>query len=354
MSPTLTPPAVLVLLVCCGCGSDPVATAGAPSGSSSDSAPFAPVDPPAGDGALGINLTSAGVAVLASWVEPAGDDKRVRFAVFDVASHRWGAASTVVEGRDVLANSVELPTATRSAGGAYFVTFLRRGDGPEASSVHLATSIDGASWRLLGPVHDDGTDTEHAHASVLAEGAGVRLAWLDGRARLDGGAMALRSALFDDTGARVTDDILDERVCDCCQTAAALTAAGPIVVYRDRTADERRDLAIVRHVDGRWSTPVDVAVDGWTIRGCPVNGPQVAAVGQRVVVGWYTEGGASRVRVAFSDDAGAHFDPAIDLDGPRPLGRVDVEWLDDGTALVAWLGVPARTSDCLLYTSRCV
>jgi hypothetical protein len=43
------------------------------------------------------------------------------------------------------------------------------------------------------------------------------------------------------------------------------------------------------------------------------------------------------VKVAFSRDAGATFDPAIVVDDGRPLGRVDVVALEDGAALVTWL-----------------
>ena len=31
--------------------------------------------------------------------------------------------------------------------------------------------------------------------------------------------------------------------CDCCQTDAALTARGPLLVYRGRTPDEIRDIS---------------------------------------------------------------------------------------------------------------
>lgn len=323
-------------LVGCTCGADssrvetPHAT----------TAPFDRAEPPAAEGSLGISLTTDRDGVIASWIEPSGEGNyRVRLASFDAAAARWSAASTVVEGSDLLASSVELPSTVRSVNGALFVSFLRRGTDAEASSVHLATSGDGTTWRLLGPVHDDATDTEHGHVSLVLEDAGVRAVWLDGRGWVESGPMAIRTALFDESGHRVSDDILDDRVCDCCQTAAAATTSGPLVVYRDRTDDERRDLALVRWAGDRWTRPTELANDGWTIRGCPVNGPQVAAEGERVVVAWYTEGtGAPRVRVAFSVDAGASFGPPIELDSESPLGRVDVEWMSDGTALVAWLG----------------
>jgi hypothetical protein len=70
-----------------------------------------------------------------------------------------------------------------------------------------------------------------------------------------------------------------------------------------------------------------------------VNGPAVAADGERVAVAWFTGArDTARVRIAFSDDAGATFGAALDLaTGPTALGRVDVALLPDGRALVVWL-----------------
>lgn len=69
-----------------------------------------------------------------------------------------------------------------------------------------------------------------------------------------------------------------------------------------------------------------------------MNGPQLSAVGSRVVVAWFTAAaGDPRVQVAFSDDGGAGFGEPIRVDGGRPLGRVDVELLPDGSAAVGWV-----------------
>jgi hypothetical protein len=78
--------------------------------------------------------------------------------------------------------------------------------------------------------------------------------------------------------------------------------------------------------------------DGWQINGCPVNGPAIAAAGSNVSVVWFTAaGGTPRVKVAFSEDAGASFGAPSVVDDGRPLGRVDIVALDDGAALVTWL-----------------
>jgi hypothetical protein len=78
--------------------------------------------------------------------------------------------------------------------------------------------------------------------------------------------------------------------------------------------------------------------DGWRIDACPVNGPAVSASGRRVAVAWFTAANDSaRVKVAFSDDAGATFGAPVRVDDGNPAGRVDVELLADGSALVTWI-----------------
>ena len=43
---------------------------------------------------------------------------------------------------------------------------------------------------------------------------------------------------------------IDKRVCECCQTSATATPDGLLVVYRDRSQDEIRDIALVRYSNG--------------------------------------------------------------------------------------------------------
>jgi peroxiredoxin len=213
--------------------------------------------------------------------------------------------------------------------------------------------------RGVGPAHDDKTQTEHGFVSMLKEGGGVRAFWLDGRetAGAEGheghgkGAMTLRTAVLG--GSLGSGELLDERVCDCCGTSAAMTSEGPVVVYRNRDENEVRDIFILRRVQGKWSPPSPVHADGWRVPGCPVNGPSVAARGGRIAVAWYTYAeDRPRVRLAFSDDAGATFGAPIDVDGPMggrvPLGRVDVMLEDDGSALVGWLASEREEASILV------
>jgi len=312
-----------------------------------------PLDPPAAAGAMAPSLALDGTDVLLTWLEPAtgmagraAGAHALRFA--RLSGDRWSAPVTVAAGGDFFANWADFPAAARGAGGLVAHWLGMVGDGTYAYGIKLARSGDGgATWRPLGPLHDDTTPTEHGFVSYVPEGAGVRAFWLDGRETVGSlaehgegkeGPMGLRTALVAGA-APPRGEVLDPLVCSCCQTDAALAAGGPVVVYRDRSEREVRDIAIVRRTGGGWSAPATVAADGWRIPGCPVNGPAVAAAGERVAVAWFTAAPSPRVRTAFSDDGGARFGAPVEVDAGKPLGRVDLALTAEGDAVVSWLAL---------------
>ena len=283
--------------------------------------------------------------IFLSWLEPrGGTEVQLRFATRQ--GDRWSAPRTIAAGSNWFVNWADFPSLAVLTDGSLAAHWLvKKGDG--GYDVHLSRSCDGgATWSAPRVPHRDGTATEHGFVSLIPANDGMLgAAWLDGResAGADhhehgGGAMTLRYAKLGSDGRLRAEALLDARTCDCCQTASAMTAEGPVVVYRDRSPEEVRDIAIVRLRDGAWSEPRPVAVDGWKIHGCPVNGPAVAADGKRVAVAWFTLANQRpQVKLAFSGDAGATSGPAIVIDAGQPLGRVDTLLLDDGSALVSWL-----------------
>jgi hypothetical protein len=150
--------------------------------------------------------------------------------------------------------------------------------------------------------------------------------------------MALRFAAFDRQWKQTADAAIAPRVCECCPTAGAVTAEGPIVAFRHRSEDEIRDIYVSRLVDGRWSEPRAVHHDGWQISACPVNGPALSARGRDVAIAWFTmQQGEGRAFAAFSNDAGRTFGSPVRLDDAGTLGRVDIELLPDGSAAASWV-----------------
>jgi hypothetical protein len=228
---------------------------------------------------------------------------------------------------------------------------VKSGKSTYAYDVNIARSKDnGQTWNRPVVPHTDGTQTEHGFVSLLPLNDGrVGAVWVDGRATRDVKeghgedtplpvSMQLRYATIDAEGKLSDEAVLDERICECCQTSAAMTSEGLIAAYRDRSDKEVRDIHFVRRGVEGWSEPRRVHADNWEINGCPVNGPSVAADGRRVALAWFTgEGDTPRVQVAFSDDAGATFGAPTRVDDGEAMGRVDVVLLADGSALICWM-----------------
>ena len=85
------------------------------------------------------------------------------------------------------------------------------------------------------------------------------------------------------------------------------------------------------------------------IPACPVNGPAVAAREDELVVAWFTGAGNERkTLLAFSADGGVRFGEPIRVDDGTSLGRVDVLWLENGTALVMWVERRPRVAEILV------
>ena len=285
--------------------------------------------------------------VVLSWVEKIGE-KRYALRAVVLERHVWGGTLTVAEGENWFVNWADFPSVIGLTDGTLAAHWLvKRGSATYAYDVNIARSVTrGSTWTKPLVPHRDNTQTEHGFVSLIAlPDARLGAIWLDGRNMKNSGehepaaeSMTLRYATIGDDGTLSDEAQLDERVCECCQTAAAVTSDGPIAVYRDRSVGEVRDIYLVRQVNGTWTTPQPVFADNWQIDGCPVNGPAIAANGRNVVVAWFSSpSNAPRVKVAFSNDAGATFSQPIQVDDGENVGRVDTLLLADGSALVCWL-----------------
>jgi hypothetical protein len=276
--------------------------------------------------------------LLLTWVEPAaGDAHRVRFATW--SGRGWSAATTVAEGRTVLANWADTPGAVAAGDGSLVVWWLvRSAIDPHSYDAELARSTDGgASFVALGRLNDDGVAAEHGFVSAVAEGSGARLFYLDGRATPGGGATQLRTAKVE-AGRIGASALVDDAVCDCCPTAAVALAEGSTALaFRDREAGEIRDVRLLRWPTSGGRGGVDAGGERWQMPGCPVNGPALATSGGELAVAWFSAAGdRPRVAAAVSHDSGRTLSAPFELDGRAPLGRAAVAALDDGFA-IAWL-----------------
>lgn len=299
--------------------------------------------PPVGARSVEPNLFAARDGrVLMSWMEPTEGGHALRASVR--ANGEWSDARTIATDRDFFVNWADFPSIVETQNGTWLVHWLEK-VGPSTYAYHVMVSSSedgGETWSEPRRLHTDESPTEHGFVSMLPMPDGQTVAlWLDGQntggGHEGGGAMQLRSA-FLGTGGTTHDEVLvDDMICDCCQTALVRAGTAVVAAYRDRSEGEIRDVAVRRYHDGQWSEPVHVGPDRWVFPACPVNGPALAARGDTVAIAWFAApNDSARVSVAFSTDGGRTFGNAIRVDDGAPLGRVDIEIMANGVVAM-WL-----------------
>lgn len=194
----------------------------------------------------------------------------------------------------------------------------------------------------------------------------------------DGVATAQRSSLFyrADGGA---ERELFKGVCYCCKTAVATGPKGELyAAWRHVFAGNMRDMAFTMSRDGgkTFSPLLRVNQDGWSIHGCPDDGPALAVDAKGTIhMAWPTVQQEQGVILYATSRDGVAFSTPIrvkTLGGPKPshpqvavdaTGRVLVAWDEsangvrsaaiappDGSAPPVVLG-PATTYPMLAATS---
>ena len=226
-----------------------------------------------------------------------------------------------------------------------------------ATEIRTARSRDGGrtfagerSLQARGALGDRGWQ-----ASVVDSRGALHAIWLDHRAMAtskdgdhsehkgehDGVAMAQKSSLY------YAADGMSERelfkgVCYCCKTAMAIGTGGEIfAAWRHVFPGNMRDMAFTMSRDGgKTFTPLTrVNQDGWSIQGCPDDGPAMAVDAKGTVhLVWPTVKNEQGVILYATSKNGAAFSTPVrlpTLGGPKPShpqvtvdrsGRVFVAW----------------------------
>ncbi|UCD60567.1 MAG: hypothetical protein JSV59_11890 [Flavobacteriaceae bacterium] len=302
------------------------------------------IDSPATENSSLPNLFSSNENTLLSWVEMKDDTLAILYYA-ELKNGKWQAPREILKGDDWFVNWADFPMITENKG--QLLSHVLKKSSPDTYSYDIKLNIlprDSNNWVTNLPLHTDETPTEHGFVTALPyKEDSFFISWLDGRNTLekeDGsrGAMTLRAAEVSVNGKVSNEVVLDSSTCDCCQTTAVMTSNGPVVIYRDRTENEIRDMSIVRNVAGKWTAPKTIYPDNWLIKGCPVNGPKAASSGNNLAIAWFTAANDQpKVNLAFSNDGGISFDDPIRIDDATSIGRVDVLLLDKKIAIVSWM-----------------
>ena len=303
-----------------------------------------------------------------SWFSPQGDGFKIDYAQYRNA--KWSPTETIHESNSFFVNWADFPSIVSFDGNPIASHWLKKIEGGTyAYNVEVSFRNQDGSWTEPLVPHSDGTPTEHGFVSIVALDANrIFAVWLDGRNMIGmshgsmgqkedvvdlSTAMTLRSAIIHRDGTVTNEHVIDNAVCECCQTSLTKVNNRLIVVYRNRTEHEIRDIyySIYDLESNTWNTPQSIANDGWEIGGCPVNGPQISANGDIVTVGWFTGAGEqSRSFMARSTDGGFTFGDAVQIDDGSSMGRVGVLSMSNGISWVSWIS--AGESPAKIYVRK--
>jgi hypothetical protein len=293
------------------------------------------------------NLVSYNGSLSLSWIS-SKEENRASLNYSQYKEGRWIKPQVITSGSDWFVNWADFPAHAINQDLIITSHLKKSASGTYTYDVILnLQKLSGEKIRENFLLNTDGVKAEHGFVSIMANNEkGFFITWLDGRntieKKLEGDhkPMTIRFAEITDKGDVIKESELDASTCDCCQTSIAITNDGPIVVYRDRSEEEVRDIYIVKNINGTWEKPNAVHDDGWIINGCPVNGPKVAVNSKNLAVSWFTvSNNHPLVNVSFSKNNGNSFGAPLKVNDHDAIGRVDVAFLNDEEVIVSYMEV---------------
>lgn len=296
------------------------------------------VKTPASERSLSPNLSTFGDHFILSWIER-GDKGTASMRIASWNGDDFDKARTVTTSDRMFANWADIPSVIEAPSGDLYAHWL---DGISnkayAYGIKIARSTDhGRNWRPIGWLHDDESPTQHGFVSFVPDGKLVRAFWLGGRAETSGmGKMTLRTAVLD--GEKIEGEhLLDDDVCTCCPISAVSLSQGPMVVYRDRSAKEIRDISFIRRMGEGWTEPSIIHEDKWFMPGCPVNGSSIATSGGLIAVSRFTViDKKARVVLSLLKNGQTKWQDIV-IDNEGPVGRCSTVCTEDAV-FVFWIG----------------
>ena len=291
------------------------------------------------------SLVSGEGSLSLSWISSnEGNKSTLNFS--QLKEGKWTNTQTMATGSNWFVNWADFPAHAINEN-LILSSYLKKSDsGTYTYDVILSLQkLSGEKVKEDFLLNTDGVKAEHGFVSIIPNhNQGFFITWLDGRNTVDNDLdgyhkpMTIRFAEITNKGDIIDESELDSATCDCCQTSIAVTNKGPVVVYRDRSDKEVRDIYIARKINGIWGVPTPIHNDGWEINGCPVNGPKVASNSNNLAISWFTVSNEKpTVNLSFSKSNGASFGTPIKINDDDAIGRVDVAFLNPQEVLVSYI-----------------
>ena len=291
------------------------------------------------------SLVSGEGSLSLSWIS-SNEGKKSTLNFSQLKEGKWINTQTMATGSNWFVNWADFPAHAINEN-LILSSYLKKSDsGTYTYDVILSLQkLSGEKVKEDFLLHTDGVKAEHGFVSIIPNhNQGFFITWLDGRNTVDKDLdgyhkpMTIRFAEITNKGDIIDESELDSATCDCCQTSIAVTNKGPVVVYRDRSDKEVRDIYIARKINGIWGVPTPIHNDGWEINGCPVNGPKVASNSNNLAISWFTVSNEKpTVNLSFSKSNGASFGTPIKINDVDAIGRVDVAFLNPQEVLVSYI-----------------
>ena len=280
-----------------------------------------------------------------TWIS-SDEDMNASLNFIQFKNEGWTNPLRLADGSDWFVNWADFPTHAIS-GDKVLSSYLKKSaSGTYTYDVFLSLhKLSGEKVKEDFILNTDGFKAEHGFVSITSNNSeGFLITWLDGRNTVENDEngnhkpMTIRFAEITNDGNILNETELDSSVCDCCQTSMTYTNRGPLVVYRDRTEEEVRDIYVTRKIDKVWENPISVHDDGWVIYGCPVNGPKVVSSSNNIAVSWFTvSDGIPKVNLSFSESYGSSFGNPIKINDFNAIGRVDTAFLNEKEVIVSYM-----------------
>ena len=291
------------------------------------------------------NLVSTNGMLSLSWVSSKEDNEAfLNYSLYKQG--KWSKPKSIAYGSDWFVNWADFPAHAINKD-IILTSHLKKSDSG-AYTYDIVLNLQRLSGEKIKEnflLNTDGVKAEHGFVSIIPNNKkGFFVTWLDGRNTLekkfDGHQkpMTIRFAEITNEGNVITESELDAATCDCCQTSIGNTSNGPIVVYRDRSNKEVRDIYSVRNINGVWEIPNQLHNDGWVINGCPVNGPKVSVNSKNIAIAWFTaSNGNPSVNISFSKNSGDSFESLLKINDQDAIGRVDIAFLNKEEVIISYI-----------------
>mgnify|MGYP005989593001 FL=1 len=289
------------------------------------------------------NLVAEEGRLSLSWINSIrGKEATLWFSQLN--QNQWKAPTKIASGKDWFVNWADFP-ANATNGNLLLTSHLKKSaSGTYTYDILLnLQKLNGEIIKENFLLNTDGEQAEHGFVSIIPNtNDGFLITWLDGRNTIkevkesNHKAMTIRTAEISNTGNIYNETEIDGRTCDCCQTSITMTQLGPMIVYRDRSKHEIRDIYYSLKNDSVWSAPKPVFNDEWKINGCPVNGPKVISNKKNTAVAWFTAATEKPlVKISFFDVNS--FQNPIVLNEVNAIGRVDAAFVNEDEVLVSYM-----------------